>query len=344
MSNVGFEAGSEWTTAEAAVTQPQPTPEAPAAEEISETSTSADTQDTWDKDPEDNEPVVETPKTKETAPSEFEVKGSKGVKKFKLDPNDPELTRTIQMGMDYRRMQQERDQAKQLAAKQAKEFSSVADKAKIWDELNEMARLGHREKIAQAVLGEEGYAKLREEILLEQAAQESGDPDVRYEYEKAKSKREQTWQETQYQKKMREMEEKLSQIEEKGQLDSYRTLGTSALQKHDFRGFIEDKDTATALNNKLWKIAWSDIEELADSGETVTPELVNKVFAQNAKILRAGQGRVANERVNKLVEQRKADTKQKLQVAATQATTGREVDLSGWNGRAKDLLKLLVKG
>ena len=338
-----FDAGSEWSAPEAAVTTAtEAAPPEAVTNPVAEESQEVVVADPWDKDPNDSEVAAKAPAP--TTPSgEFEVRGSKGSKKFKMDPNDPELTRTLQMGLDYRRMQSERDQARKELTQRAKDSTPVAEKAKVWDELNELARLGHREKIAQAVLGDEGYARLKEEILLEQAAADSGDPDVRHEFANARSKKDREWQETQYQKKMSDLEGKLAAIEEKSSMDTYRTLGTSALQKHDFRGYVEDADLATGLNNKLWKLAWSDIEELADAGDTITPELVNKTFAANARILRAGQGKAVNERVAQVIEQRKADTKSKLQVAATQQQSGGQTDLSSWtSGKAKDLLKMLV--
>jgi hypothetical protein len=310
--------------------------------------------DSWSADAqtEDVSPETETP-TEDPAPSEatvdpvsgktIEVKHKGKALEFNLDPEDPKLKKALELGLGARGWQRERDEA-QRALKQYKEqLPELEEKAQVWGQLEELVQGDQLELAAQAVLGQEGFARLQDRILEGFRISEGGDPDERYQWEQARSEREQSWKEQQYERKIQELEARQQEREDGIERDRLRSLGTDALVKYDFRSHVEDADIAASLNKKLWQISFTDLQDLVDGGREATPELVRKVFAKNAKVMRGGMGRVAKEAVAQTIEAKKTAAKQEARVAATERypqQTGGKNNLEGWDGRdAKDLLK-----
>jgi hypothetical protein len=117
------------------------------------------------------------------------------------------------------------------------------------------------------------------------------------------------------------------------------------MTRHDFRTVVDDADQANALNTKLWKLAWADLEDAAETGQTIDATSIQRAFAQNFKVLSAGRSKAAEKQVDKLIETKKQEAAKTAQVAATERYPTTKPDVGSWDGRrAKDLLKLLVKG
>jgi hypothetical protein len=352
MSRVDFEAGNEFSNPMAAVTAPEPQ-DAPEVE----TQTPADGDDapvesTWDDKPtnpddapESDETAAQAATTAAATAVEFEIKGAKGVHKFKLDPNDEQLQKTLKMGLGAAKWQRERDEARRELAKLKPDATAATEKAQVWDELERLAKGGHRDRVARAVLGDEGYAELVKEIVRETIGYEQATPDERARMDQDRARKEREWQDNTHQRQKKSLEDKYQALEDKIETDRLRSLGTAALQRHDFTGYVADKDVANAMNNKLWRLAWSDLEDMSDQGQDITPESIQRVFAANAKVLRAGQSKAVNEKVAKVIEDKKVAAKAKAQVVATERYPTSQPDTSSWDGRsAKSLLRSLVKG
>lgn len=343
---VGFEAGNEFgqaapETPAPAAAAPQP---APQAEAEPQEQTEVDGTDSWadpDPDTEATESVADVPAP--TA-SELEITGPGGSTKFKLDPNDPTLKRALSLGLGARKWQAERDQARTEAKRLREEQTSLREKARIWDKLDELAQLGQRSRVASAVLGDEGYKALRDEIIKEYEVMNGGDPDARNAYERERATRDSEFTKHMYEQKLKETESRLQEREDQVEQDRLRSLGTQALSKYDFRNFIADKDLAAKQNKMLWKSAWVELEELSETQE-LSPELVRKVFAETAQVMRAGMKRTVDAKVNQVIEKKKQTAKEKVQAAATERyPTGNAPDISKWDPKtgAKGLLKTLV--
>lgn len=303
--------------------------------------------DTWSQpSPEDELPTpAGAPKPQPTrTPASIEVKGDKGVKKFNLDPQDTELQQTLRMGLGARKWQRERDEARTELGKIKADHGKVAERAKVWDDLETLARGGHYEQLVRVVLGDAGYKQFTDTMVREHDDYQSSDPDARHAIEKARDGRQRAWETDQAKRREDALQSKLQEIEDRSETDRLRTLGTSALSKYDFRNFHEDTDLANSMNTKLWRLAWTEVEDLAEAGKEITPEMVNKVFAANAKVLRAGGRKVAQAAVTQMVEQKTQQATRQAQIAATERYPA-ATPTQGWSGtRAKDLLKQLVQG
>lgn len=350
---IEFDAGNEFAGSAPipGPSTPAPAAEAPQADAGSNEQVEVDeaqvAPSSW-ADPDPNEQADEIGETKSSATKasdvpEVEVKGGKVSKKFKLAKDDPELTKTLQHGLMAGKYRHERDKLARDLKAEREAAKAVREKAQVWDQLDELARLGQHDKVARAVLGDANYEALRKEILREYDVTQNGDPDARYAYEKERSEREGKFTQHMYERKLQEAEKRLQDRDDQVESDRLRTLGTTALVKYDFRNFVEDRDLANQLNQKLWKVAWAELEEMSDDRE-VTPELVTKVFAENAKVLRGGMRRAVDAKVNQVIETKKQEAKRQATIAATERyPTGSQPDLTGWDGRnAKDLLKRLV--
>jgi hypothetical protein len=351
MERIEFDAGNEWANSPAVPTGPSqaaPTTTAPAeatpTEAVSTTDEPSTGTPSWaDPDPKAAE-STDQPAAKTQAPSggEIEVKGPGGAKKFALASDNPELQRTLALGLGARKWQAERDQARKERDKAVKDTVPLREKAQVWDQLDELARLGQRTKVAHAVLGDEGYEALRKEIIREHTVMQGGDPDERNTFERERMTKDQELTRHMYEKKIKEAEGRAQAQEDKAEKDRLRSVATTALVKYDMRNFIEDQDLANNLNNKLWTLAWTDLEAI--DSDDITPEMISKAFASNAKTLRAGMSRSVDAKVNRVIEGKKQDATRRAQAAATERyPTGGQVDLSQWDGRSsKGLLELLA--
>lgn len=348
---IAFDAGTEFTTPDA-VLQPAPSvapqPASPPAAEAPPLPV-ADT--TWDPDPEaDPDTVQAAAQARSAQPSEIEIKGGKGVKRFKLDPADQELQTALKMGLGFRPMQAERDAARKEAATERAGRQKAEADAKIWSEVQELSKLGHRSHIARAVLGDDGYEAFRKEILAEHQALASDDADERYAAKEAADRRNQDLAKYQYERKLKDLETRVEARDNEVNYNRLNSLGTAELRANDFRGFVKDPDVANALNESLWQLAWADIETYADAHKLnnadVPPDVIRDTFARRAKILRGGQSQVVTERVAQVVEKRKEAAKRQVQAAATERyPTQQAAALDGWDGKSsKELLKRLVRG
>lgn len=353
MERIEFDAGNEWANGPTIPTgSPQAAPATPAPiandapAEVAPTTESPqeDTTNSWaDKDPQTDAPQgTAAAKAPTPAGAEIEVKGPGGAKKFALAADNPELQRTLALGLGARKWQAERDAARKERDKAVKDTVPLREKAQVWDQLDELARLGQRTKVAHAVLGDEGYEALRKEIIREHTVMQDGNPDERNTFERERMKSDQELSRHMYEKKIKEAEARNQATEDRIETDRLRSLATASLVKYDMRNFVEDQDLANKLNNKLWTLAWSDLE--ATDSEDISPEMIAKAFASNAKTLRAGMRHTVDTKVNAVIEGKKQDATRRAQAAATERyPTGAQVDLSQWDGRSsKGLLELLA--
>lgn len=345
----GFDAGGDFVPVGEAIANLVSTggdPKAPPAAETDPADAADDSgEGQWADQVEDETPAAV--KTQSPAAPALEVKGAKGVKKFTLDPNDAELKKTLEYGLGFRPMQAQRDQAIQAKKALETQVAPLKEKAAVWDELQSLAQAGHTDRVVRAVLGDQAYAAWRKSVFDEENGYASADPAERAALDKARTERESQYAATQYEKKIKEYEAKLAAQEDKVETDRLRGIGQQALAKFSFRDAVKDSDLAEQLDQELWTSAWSRLEALADEGHEVTPQLVTKVFAQKAKVLRGGAAQAADTRVQQIVETKKQVARKQAQVAATARYPSQAPApaLEGWNGRSiTELVQRLRKG
>jgi hypothetical protein len=289
---------------------------------------------------------TEAPKTQSPAAPALEVKGAKGVQKFDLDPNNAELKRTLELGLGFRPMQAQRDQARQEAKALKTEVAPLREKAAVWDELQSLAQAGHTDRVVRAVLGDQAYAAYRKSVSDEENGYASADPQRRAELDNARTTREANFSRTQYDKKVAALEAKAQATEDRIESDRLRGIGQQALGKYSFRDVVADADQAEALDQHLWTAAWTKLETLQEGGRDVNAQLVTQVFAQTAKVLRGGHVAAAATKTAEIVGSKKVQAKQQAQVAATSRypSTAPAPSADKWNGKSMtDLLRSLRK-
>lgn len=345
MSSKGFDAGGDFGSPQDAVSEAlaggaSPAPETPAA---TEQPSVPDVPAAWaDGTPESTEaaPVAANPPA---APAKIRVKGNREEREFDLNPESEDLKRTLAMGLGAGKWKQERDEAKQELTRLKAELEATRAKSSSGDQVKALAQRGHYEQAVRKALGDEGFTKFMQGLAQEFDDYTSGDPEKRTAIERNRFERAQRFKDEEAEARVREATERLQALESKIETDRLHSIGSQALRANDFSAYVKDPDQAQALRGKLWRLAWSELEDMAEGGTQVTESVVNRVFADNARVLQAGLTRQVEERVTKVVEQKKSDAKAQAQVAATERYPKGAPDLTGWDGRSsKDLLKRLV--
>lgn len=346
MSTQGFDAGNEFAMpAKDAIAEALRGEEAPVAPAPTEPQGEpADIPTTWaDPTAQDGQPTETQAPTPPAAPAKVKVRGNRGEQEFDLNPENEELKRTLSLGLGAGKWKQERDEARQEAARAKAELEALRSKSGRVDTVQALAQRGHYEQAVRKAIGDEAYQKFVQTMAQEFDDYTSGDPERRSAIERSRLERAQRYKDEEAEERVKAATSRLEALESKIESDRLHSVGTKALQTHDFRGFVKDPDQAQALNQKLWRLAWSELEDSSEAGQPITDAMVAKVFADNAKVLQAGLTRQVEERVTKVVEQKKADAKAAAQVIATERYPKGAPDLSGWDGRSsKDLLKRLV--
>jgi hypothetical protein len=339
-----FDAGNDFaTSAKEAVAEALATPEAPVAQGSEAPVEAAPALDTWDDKPQADATEAPAVPAPSAAPTKLKVKGAKGEHEFELSADNERLKQTLAMGLGAGKWKQERDDAAKELARLKAEIEQVRGKASATESVQALAQRGHYEQAVRKALGDEAYQKFVASMAQEFDDYTSGDPERRAAIEGSRRERTQRFKDEEAEARVRAATERLEALESKIETDRLHTIGTRALQQHDFRGYVKDSDQAHALNQKLWRLAWSELEDQAESGQPINDAMVARVFADNAKVLQTGLTRQVEERVTKVMEQKKADAKSAAQVVATERYPKATPDLSGWDGRSsKDLLKRLV--
>lgn len=334
-----FAPSAEAVAAELSTPEPEVAPETPEAPEADEATERA----AWEDQTEaaDETPVPETPKAP-AAPATLEVKGAKGVQKFNLTESDPVLKRTLEFGLVAPVWKKERDLANIRATEAEAKVKPLAEKAARVDEVGSLTQAGFHEQAARVALGEDAFDKLVTGLVAEALEYAEADPARRAEIERSRDGRTRAYDKYKTEAEMRKKDQRLEELESSIETKRLTGHGTLALKANDFRKVIKDPDVAHNLNQKLWKLAWADLEEMAEAGKDVTEADIDRAFSVNAKVLRSVIQRQTATEVTKTIETKKADAKTKAQAVATQRypqTQG--PDLSKWDGKAGSLLKLL---
>lgn len=274
----------------------------------------------------------------------LEVKGGKGVKKFDLDPNNAELVSTLKMGLGFRPMQVERDKAVNEVKALKAQVAPLTEKAQVWDELQSLAQAGHTDRVVRAVLGDQAYAAYRKQVTDEENGYASADPSERGRIDEARARRDLEYARSQDTKKLTKLEQQLQEQADRVESDRLRGIGQAALAKFSFADVVADPDQAEALNQELWSSAWTKLEALADEGQEINEQLVRRVFAQKAKVLKGGYTAIAERKTHQTQATQKAGAQQAAKAAATAnypAVTA-QPQAQGWSGKSMtELLRSL---
>lgn len=354
--NIQFEAGNEFAAAPVASAPPAPEPQ--ASEPTSSPAESQpvqvpQSQASWaDKVEGDEDPKPADAQPAAPEGSKITVKSKGEVKEFALDPENEDLKKTLSWGVRAPEFKRKMDQALEENQTLKRESKDYKEKAQVWDEIQELAQLGQHERIVRAVLGEDGFDALKAEWAEEQRLMVENDPAALAAFQSARRDRDDKFKDFQSKRKQDTLQSKLDAYEERVETERIRGLATTALAKYDFRDIIEDADVAHVYNSRVAKLAMSSLRDYASANnleaEDITPELINKAVAREAKALRAGIKRMSDKKVDTIIENKKQTAAREAQIMATErypgTAPGRGVDLSSWDGKSASELTRLLRG
>ncbi len=251
------------------------------------------------------------------------------------------------MGLGFRPMQAQRDQARAEAKALKAQVAPLTEKGAVWDELQSLAQAGHTDRVVRAVLGDQAYAAYRKQVSDEENGYASADPTERRALDSERARRDAEFARTQDTKKLTAAEARLNAQEDRIESDRLRGVGQAALAKYSFREVVQDADQAEAMDQELWSAAWTKLEALSEEGHEISAQLVSRVFAQKSKVLRGGVAAAVQARTTQVIEGKKSVAKAQAQVAATAnypaATPAPKAE--GWNGKSmSDFVRRLRQG
>ena len=275
--------------------------------------------------------------------AEVSVDAFKKEHKFKLDPADEELRRTLRRGLKAPKFKEELDKVRAENQKLASDMASAKEASEVWSEIQGHLESGNIEKVMRAVVGDK-FDSFLQEKLERQIEYMNADPLRRAEMEREDADQRTSLIQSQKDKRIKELEAREQEIQEKAQIDKYVGYATPALEKTKFQvDEVEDADLRNKLNKRLWKNAWDELEVHMKSGQPLSPKLIHQTFAQEAKILKAGIKKAVSAKVESVTaKQEKLATTTAAALATSNYPSNKtEEAASKWNGRsAKDLLKM----
>ena len=271
----------------------------------------------------------------QTAAQEVSIDAFKKEHKFKLDPEDADLRRTLRRGIKAPKIKAELDKIQaELAEFQKPE---VAEKIQVWDELKEYAAEGEYDRVMQAILGDQ-YDEFLDRKVSERLEYEEADPARRAEMDLDKYKRQQSWKEKQWNKEKEAQAAQEQARQEAATLDKWESYGVPALEKFGFSDSeVVDEDRRFQLNQHLWESTWSAIENYAQGDESkITPALVQKAFKRKASLLKYGSTKPVEAQVEQALEKKKEEA---ASTAAGIATANYPKKTEAPKGAVKEFLE-----
>jgi len=257
---------------------------------------------------------------------ELEIKSDGKMFKFKLDPEDKDLRRTLEWGKAAPRFVKERKEAQREVERLKQENGTLSQQASRIAELEDILKGGNEALAVKALLGEEGYKKFFNDQVFKRVRYELADDAD----EKAKIAQEFLNAEREQERflnnrEIKKRDEKLASYEFEKHAQVQRSIAESEYYRFSFAQHEQDETKQEALQHKLWKLAMSDIEEYADDVKkntgkdpVLTREQYRKAFETNYKFL-VGNRKAAAAPAAKKAEEKQAVEKKKAATVARQA-------------------------
>jgi len=333
----------------------EPPPSSPSVTDLTDedlfggpSESNATSGDTEAAAPEGDQPLVgeESEAPKQESQSEvptvsIDIRGKQ--KEFKLDPKDEVLRRTLRNGERAAAIKAEAEKLKVEHKEMSGKLKDYSEAHEVLNEIRALGQEGEYSRIVKAVLGDKFEAFL-ESTIDEYESFKRASPEERRLMDMERSKKDATYADRikdREIKRLREQLESESTQKEDGKVHGY---ATSALTSHKFKeDEIPDADIRHHLNKRTWNNAWDSLKKLSATRE-LTPDLINKVFEKEFKLMRYGQNKGSTQAKAQVIEEKKEKAATTAAAIATsnypsQKTQGK--DLSKWNGKnAHDLLKL----
>ena len=219
----------------------------------------------------------------------MEVKGNGKLHKFTLDKNDKKLQQTLAYGLAAPKLQQDNKAMKKELEQMKGQLASAGDVGK-YSMATELASAGHIASSIREFLGEETYNKFYNEEIIARLDYENASPEEQKTILTArhnKEKEEWKWRNEHNQKGKDGAKQQSAEAIAKETEDGLARAGVAVLQSYDFTKLDKDPAAQELLKDKLWKLAFDDVEEWATSrgGSTPTKAHIEKAFARNYKLL-----------------------------------------------------------
>jgi hypothetical protein len=249
---------------------------------------------------------------------ELEIKAAKGMHKFKLDPNDPDLIDTLQKGVGAK---QAFTKAAQLEKKLKEYEAKLADvepargKATVMDEITSLIEKGYTSQAVKALLGDK-YDDFRRKEIVSHVDYESASPDERYQLDLQRKEQEKSWMEHQKTQEADKLRQELNALKEQAVEEKWHGVATRLFSKYSLDGFIKDPVRAQEANEMLWEGVFNFMEKHYPDMDNWSPSLLDKVFRKKAAVLRGGMEQQVEDRLVQATEQKKTAAKEQAQLIA----------------------------
>lgn len=224
----------------------------------------------------------------ESAFEEIEVSGDGKPVRFKLDKNDKKLKDTLAWGVAGPRLAKK---AKELKL-QLSEIKTNADNWKVshskFEDAVDLANQGYYESALKQIFGEEAYKKMYNDLVLQRIDYDMAAPEEKLEIDRRRMERAFAEKEYLFNKRQGKTETASKEDSAKQQTEVMSNMGLAAASKFTFDDVESDGTAKELLRNKLWTLAFNDVEEWVEAkGGKITPpkSVIEKAFAHNYRLL-----------------------------------------------------------
>lgn len=276
--------------------------------------------------------------------SEVEIRAFKQDHKFKLDPKDELLRKTLSLGVAAPKWKQKLSEVTDELSALKKDSGHHKERAQVWDELRDLRDNGHYEEVARMVLDDK-FDEFRDAILNEYTVGQSGSEAERYELERSRTSRAQKYREEQSRKEIERLRTDLEGREDATREQTMRSTGEAVLRKYDMSQYVDDADEAQELNEMLWEMSWADVNRKFGEGDELPSSLeIQRAFARRAKLLRGGRSRAVENQVQQVTDTKREEARTAAKAAATKnypSTAAKDIDKLKSARSARELFGLL---
>lgn len=244
-----------------------------------------------------------------------------------LKPDDANLKSLLQWGAIGKRLQSERDKARQDTKERDKSLKELQSKLSEWEEMKEL-RSSNFERRALDKFFDGNAQPFLDNYYQERLAREAageGDAASRLQ-DMQDSQRYQEYTAKKLESKLEAERKERWTIDETARI---KNLTQQAAAKFDARRLGISKEQAERFNQKMYMAAMASIQEAASElkdGESLTPEVVMAAFKKERDELAALVNVAASEKADKKVSKLKEDAKRTAGAVARQGAAGPKVN------------------
>lgn len=284
---------------------------------------------------------LEIDDAEETPSNELSIDLDDKAHKFKLDPKDKDLNRTLKRGLLAPKLVRERETKIKELTTQVKELTAEKTHADELKTIRQMVEAGHPRQALKQLFGDEGFKKFFEGVIYSRVKAELAEDSAAAKAALAKQEADEDKQYADYtkEKEFQKREEALKSKEEIREKETHVDLAQAAYEKFSFKDLNLPAAVEKQFQEKMWKLAMNDIMDFveeykeANNGEepSITYKTYEKAFKKNYAFLRERSNFLGAQETKKKSDAQKTEVKKAKDIGKKniEKATGNKKSQSG---------------